>query len=622
MDSVMIQNPVERAAMRYLEDQAYAALLGFKEPVRSAEILAAIGNEEYSPKLVRHVLAASPRFTQIDRRWDLEARYEDKQRPLERVLRQLVAEYGRPITIPQIANELSSVYDRPTEYYETLAERLLADSDRFFQMPDGLYGLCDWLLDVSSDDREDLIFNNELDEAEIDALRTVAAKVKWAADDVGASVAKFLKAAKTPVSNKTVGFFQWEALGEAFDPLSCFQATYETEGLLWLSDGCWASKSLAEEYDRILVDMAQQLAEEVIEEVPQAAPEKKKKKKSEEEAAPALSLTISERDLDEIAQIVAEKDRATSPMILETIFEISPREPIYAVAAEGLADAMKADPRFAWVGGDRWRLTQSIPEYAKTVPSGFEIPTLVFETPEGELVDVELEDEGLEGDLAKQIYNPLVQDVLDCEPPAEADSKGVESVECVVKAHHKQLGTFPLCQVPDSFLPAGPALIEMTLAAGEKSASAWANRETGLIYDMGEWYSDEMPESGAVFTLTKTDDSGAYSFVYEGKTDPLVFVNPSRMEELATLRDEAKDSMPMHDIMLRLMAYHKKGVEFVTLFTEVNIVRRTTRRLVASILSSYYAFYQRPKTSLWLIDEKKVDQGFKKAKKKYVRKEQ
>ena len=74
--------------------------------------------------------------------------------------------------------------------------------------------------------------------------------------------------------------------------------------------------------------------------------------------------------------------------------------------------------------------------------------------------------------------------------------------------------------------------------------------------------------------------------------------------------------------MNRIMPYHRKGVPFVTLFTEVNIVRRTTRRLVASILSSYYAFYQRPKSALWHFDEKKVDQGFKKAKRKYIRKEQ
>jgi hypothetical protein len=39
------------------------------------------------------------------------------------------------------------------------------------------------------------------------------------------------------------------------------------------------------------------------------------------------------------------------------------------------------------------------------------------------------------------------------------------------------------------------------------------------------------------------------------------------------------------------------------------------------VLSSYYAFYQKPNTALWMFDEKKVDQGFKKAKRKYVRKE-
>ena len=137
MKKTAVENPVERDAMRYLEDEAYSALLGYKEPVRSAEIISAMGGEQYSSKLIRHVLAASPRFTQIDRRWDLEVRYEDKQRPMERVLTEIIAQSGRPMTVQQIANELSSIYERPTEYYEQMAPRMLADQEKFFRTSDG-----------------------------------------------------------------------------------------------------------------------------------------------------------------------------------------------------------------------------------------------------------------------------------------------------------------------------------------------------------------------------------------------------------------------------------------------------------------------------------------------------
>ncbi|HAH87221.1 MAG TPA: hypothetical protein DCL60_07600, partial [Armatimonadetes bacterium] len=77
-------------------------MLVYQEPVRAAEIIGIIGKESYTAKLLRHVLAASPRFAQIDRRWDLDIRYEDLQRPLERVLREIVDAYGKPISIEEI----------------------------------------------------------------------------------------------------------------------------------------------------------------------------------------------------------------------------------------------------------------------------------------------------------------------------------------------------------------------------------------------------------------------------------------------------------------------------------------------------------------------------------------
>lgn len=620
MKKTAVENPVERDAMRYLEDEAYLALLGYKEPVRSAEIISAMGGEQYSSKLIRHVLAASPRFTQIDRRWDLEVRYEDKQRPMERVLTEIIAQAGQPMTVQQIANELSSIYERPAEFYEEMAPRMLANQEHFFHTSDGQYGLTDWLLTITSDLEEDIVFDNDLDEEEMKSLETSAAKVDWTSDDLGGVLGKFLDAVKSPVGNKVIGLFRWRAQGEAFDPVASFEELFTDPKLEWMSDGRWASKKMVQQYVALLVETADKLSEEVAEEAPQAVVEKAE---VAEEAAPTLSLNISERDLDEVAQIVASKGMAKMPVILETIFELSPRDPIYAVAAEGLSEAMRADSRFAWVGAERWRMANTIPDRVKAVPAELEIPKLHFETGEGEQLDVELEDEGLEGGLAVEVHSPIVQDVGDQDPIAEkGEVPPVESARCVVARHHRTLGTFPLCQIPLGLFPQGPSLVEVTLTDGENSANVWVNRETGLIYDMGGWYPEEMPESGAVFELLTTEKPDEFQFVWDEKTDPLVYVAPNRIEELLELAEEAKaGELSTLDLMLRMMPVHRKGVPFVTLFTEVNIVRRTTRRLVASILSSYYAFYQRPKSQLWYFDEKKIDQGFKKAKKKYVRKE-
>lgn len=620
MNTVIVENPVERGAMRYLEDQAYTALLGYKEPVRSAEIIGAIGREDYSAKLVRHVLAASARFAQIDRRWDLEVRYEDKQRPMERVLVEIIAQCGRPMSIIQMANELSSVYERHAEYYETMLGRMLADETKFFRTEDELFGLREWLLEVASENEADIIFDNDLDEKEIADLDKAAAKADWASEDLAASAAKFVDAAKSPISNRLVGFFRWRAVGEAFDPVAAFDTLLKSDKLVWLSDQKWATKKMAKGYDSLLTQMADRLSEEIIEEAPAAVIEKAE---AAEEVAPALSLTISERDLDEVAQIVSATGEARMPLILESIFEISPRDPVYQVAAEGLGDAMRMDPRFTWVGADRWRMADTIPSYVSEIPAELAIPKLSFETPEGEPLDVELEDDGLEGGLDAEIRSPLVQDIGDQDPITEKDElPPVDSIRCVLTRHHKRLDTFPLCQIPRAFLPLGPHLLQLTLIDGDKKGDVWANLDTGLVYGMGEWYSADMPDSGAVFTLTKAEKPDEFRFEYKGEADKHVSVAPNRIQELDQLAEEAKKSaLSTFDLMTRIVEQHRKGVPFINLFTEVNLVRRTRRRLVASILSSYYAFYQRPKSSDWHFDEKKADQGFKKAKRKYVRKE-
>ena len=54
-------------------------------------------------------------------------------------------------------------------------------------------------------------------------------------------------------------------------------------------------------------------------------------------------------------------------------------------------------------------------------------------------------------------------------------------------------------------------------------------------------------------------------------------------------------------------------------WAEVNVVQRTTRRVVASNLASYHCFYQRPAGSdNWVFDERKLTQGRKKTKRKYL----
>ena len=90
-----------------------------------------------------------------------------------------------------------------------------------------------------------------------------------------------------------------------------------------------------------------------------------------------------------------------------------------------------------------------------------------------------------------------------------------------------------------------------------------------------------------------------------------------RMEELRELASRAED-ISTFEVIREVMVHWPKGADFLTLLWEVNVVRRTSRRMLASLLSSYLCFYQRSGSPVWHYDHKKVEQGFDKSKKKFI----
>ncbi len=82
-------------------------------------------------------------------------------------------------------------------------------------------------------------------------------------------------------------------------------------------------------------------------------------------------------------------------------------------------------------------------------------------------------------------------------------------------------------------------------------------------------------------------------------------------------RYESND-MPLYDVITEILS--RQSLKFAQVVNQLNIVKRCSRLLTASILSSYHAFHTRGKTDEWLFDEKKASQGFNKTKRKYIKK--
>jgi len=238
---------------------------------------------------------------------------------------------------------------------------------------------------------------------------------------------------------------------------------------------------------------------------------------------------------------------------------------------------------------------------------------------EGEDVDFALSDEGLEDDLLEFIRDPRYEDYGEETPTLEAPPPAGQT-QCVVAYHHHEAGTLYVRALDRGVLPAEPRIYQATAYyRGQREYTLWLNNETRLLFGLEDFYREYCPPSGAVFTLRAGEREGELAIDYDGERDPAVAIEEERLVELLDLRKKAAQAeWAVFDILQELMRMHQKGIGIRLLHAETNVVRRTSRRVLASLLASYHCFHQKKEAGEWYFDERKVSQGVKKAKRKYI----
>ena len=614
-----------RLAQDYLLHRVHLAIASQDGPARIADIVRAIGDEDITLGLVRHALASHPaRFVAIDRRWDIATRYADRSRPAQRLVQEIVAAYGSPISAWELAHELAIVLGRSREGTEPVAERVLASSGHYVGIMDSegvkRYAPMTWLLDTNDDyhGEEDLLFYNYLPSDA--ALPYASLSLDWEGDPVGEAL-KVIETTTGPapnaVDNRLLLFLAWRGLGEDYDGATLYQDFADSDKLVLLPEHRWTDRVGLEAIRAALREQSEHLAQLPEEEEP--------------EDAQATPLAVSAEDLDEMQRVVAASEeraiRATT--LLESIYEIGPGDRTYKSDLETVLAGLRAHPdRFEWVGYDRFRALGTLPPYIGQIPESLTFPQIPqIETPEGDLLDQMLDDEGFERGLEREILSPVAQDVNDLEASEatiwpEEVSADSHSLRLVLKSHHKEIGTFPLCQIPPGFVASEPDVVELTLR-DESGATyeVFADYQTQMLYGVGlfDLYAAIPADSGAIFTLEKTSTPGEFLFAHGNETDPDVYISPERMEQLQNYRAEleAGPTVATHDIVRYILEHSNQAMSYLLLLTELNVVRRTTRRQLASILSAWSGFVHR--AGAWSYDTKKAAQGFNKAKRKYVK---
>ena len=631
----------------YLADLVYDALLEIGEASKVSEITLEINNPRVTFPVVRRILNESPRFLSVDRLWTLASRFLDTARPTDRNLQEVLESAGKPLSTAEMATELSAIYNRPSDVYIQLLSKTVQNKEKYFKTPKNMIGLISWLPLVDADEEDDILFDNRLNRALLTPFIAPAEGVKWTAASAGyadATYAILSAIGDRPVPHKVLGVLAWMQLTEKYDPLAHLLACIADPRFVWLtsrSGGRWITRAYADKLEAILEERSASLADEDTDEsTPAPAPieiaapptaavegpvaETVTAPPAETTAATAQPLQISDDDLRALEQIIADRGAAVdSTELLALQYEVVAGDTSYRSDVETLEERLKREARFLYVGAGRFREPNSLPLFVYEIPEFLSFPDLQFVSLDGEIMDEEIEDEGYVGTLKNDVLDPLAQDVGDDAGHfTGAEPADPNSIRLVVKAHHKDIGTFPLCQVPDGFFPSDADVVEIVVRDPSGAThDVIVNNEIRLAFNLFGLYESLPADSGATFLLQKTARPYEYRFEPGPENDPRVFIAPARMSELMALREQADDGgdMATFDVVCEILAHYPKGLDFVEAITEVNVVRRVTRRKVASVLSNYYCFVQKAGQPQWRFDAKKRDLGTDRAKRQYLK---
>ena len=597
--------PEEEFARSYVDRLILEKLTEMESAVKLGELADKLSDEGIGLATVRSLLASNPeRFAYHERKWIPASRLQGAGRPFAEAMAIVLHRFGGPMPLAMLVTEISRIRRAEEEKVEEIVRRIAVADRSFVLTANEELALIDWSFSAVDELPARALALNHVTQEELEEARTKLVGIDWRSDN---AVEEAVKQA-APIRTKVLGAVAFTSVNSAdpksvliFDARKFFSKALSVPGYVYAPDGVIHPEADTKKWISAAIRLADKLAPSV--ELDDAAP-----------------IEVKPEDIDKlVAKILKNENSTTATKILEENYEITISNKTFPDDMANIMAALKGINEVQWVGGDRFRKKGDFPDYIVEVPEPFQFMATEVTDDEGELIDVELTDDGLSSSLRKLLSHPLATDVLD-EDIQPAPKTMPESVRLVLKSIHRELGTFPMCQLPTDWIEATPAIQELILIdPNGREIQAWLNHDVRLIYGFIDWWYEQPVESGAVFTLTKTTRANVLEFAWLDQPDPVVFISAQRMEELRQLGANGTEKSTL-DLLVEVMAHWPKGADYLTLLAEVNVARRSSRRLIASLLSSYQCFYQRSGSPVWHFDNKKVELGFDKTKRKFVKK--
>jgi len=611
-------------ALDYLDTLMAEYVLGAGAAVKTADVARDIGERVgASARLVRNELTRSQRLMLVDRRWDLRSRHEAQQRSVDGAVRFILKQCGKPLRLTQLAHELALHRSQAREDLVRVVDTLARSRDHFFVTSDGAVGLREWLLDVSPDDTDDDVRRLNFFQAAFDVEAAVDQLDIQAAVDAKNHVAAFIalvSSVEEPVANRLLLFALWRARGIEAVALEVVEQVLRDAKVVLLPGPAFATSAYLARLNARIIELSEQHEADASGAEPLGIEEI-----LEGDVVIDEEFELRTDDLQEIQRIIGDAGQALAlPNIVSDVFELFPGDLQYVAAVRAVADSLKADDRFVELPDNRWHLRVLLPPTLYRVPVTLQLSPIDVTSLTGDPVDLRLEDAGLDGGLEWEVRAPDLEDIGEEHevPPLAAGMTLATRQRFVTSYRHFVSGTVKLRKIDRGVFPSEPDVgpIRMIDKASGDSFELWLNNTTGLLCGLDEWYKGRLQPAGHVFYLERLADQDRWSAEIDAEPDTAQFIPQPRLDDLLVTRVRVEHAQEVSalEIMRQLMETHPTGVSFRRLYTECNIVRRISKRVIASNLSAYPMFSLNDDETLWLYDERKSSRVMDPAKKAHL----
>ena len=580
-------------ALLFLEDFVVTALLSAGHALTPEELAARAEGWKVPVEALEIALAHSKRVAHQDGKWNSAwqlarrglSRDERARSPIESLIRELLRAVGKPLPTPVIAREVGLMLSTHDAGLKQTVTRIIKTLRFAIEIAPGIYLHEDWMLRVGAPDDELLIKENRLSrDPDFQGLREFA---EISAKAPTAIARELLEFTGSPLNQKVIGFFVHRQAPLAFSPPSLAAALNDRKQFQPLIDGF---VTLQEQLPD-LKNLTQEWLEALI------APEI-----PIEEALAPIAQTVEAAT----AAVVAQTPLAEAPVAPNTNGE-APLDLQNEVAPVGQDAPAEVAPVLSAQEIDLAARPDDVPPYVGTVPEGLlPVALQVIDPKTGEPFDFALDDAGLDDDAAKFVHDPQWEDIGEESEVVAAPRENSETpkvAKIVMLNHHIRAGTVKIRDIDRAFFGLQEPFLQLKLHDPEddEELEVWTARSVGLIYELGQWFDENLPPSGGTMKFERTDKGIEISV---DRPDAETFLTPRRLHELEDLRGPAA-KLSLFEIAARLVDDHPAGMTLPSLWAEVNVIRRTSKRLLASVLSGYGSFTLkegRKGAMLWFYD--------------------